>query len=200
MPSFEEVCRKIINEPEFGSRFLIGGLLSFIPVVNFFSLGYLFRYSKQVRNEDNYGLLPWDNWTGLFIDGLKLFLIVLVFAGIPLIAALLLVKLLALLLYWIGLGIFSKVPLAFVLLVAPALCSAALYRYQSSDSPKDLFRFDIIFVMLTKNWPQLLIPALSFCGLMLVGAPLYGFAFFLGFLVILAYHNAVFKALEKKAG
>ena len=52
--------------------------------------------------------------------------------------------------------------------------------------------------MMKAGLPHLILPALAFTGLLFVGAPLFGFAFFLGFIVIIAYYTSVFIHLEKE--
>jgi hypothetical protein len=45
---------------------------------------------------------------------------------------------------------------------------------------------------------KLILPTLAFWGLMLLGAPFYGFAFFLGFLIFLIYIQIQLMLVEKR--
>lgn len=63
---------------------LIGGLISlaafFIPILPYFILyGYAVIIIKQVLNGESPHMVPWEDWSGMFKDGAKLFGIRLIF-------------------------------------------------------------------------------------------------------------------------
>lgn len=63
---------------------LIGGLISlaafFIPILPYFVLyGYAVIIIKQVLNGESPHMVPWEDWSGMFKDGAKLFGIRLIF-------------------------------------------------------------------------------------------------------------------------
>jgi len=202
MPGIELVCKKIFTGSQCLNRFLIGGLLCFIPVVNFFALGYLYRYAQEVRNNGEFELPAWSDWPGLFVDGLRLLVIIALFFGLPVLLGCGLSCLLCVLFTKLGLAIFAYLPLGLALFVSPALTVAALYRFQAENQYRDLAGLDQMIAMLAASWRNWALPGLAFTGLMVVGIPLFGFAFFLGFVVIIAYYTLVFVVLEKqgKAG
>lgn len=59
-------------------HFLIGSLVSLaafiIPILPFFVLyGYAIRIVKQIMNDESPHMVPWDDWSGMFKDGAKMF-------------------------------------------------------------------------------------------------------------------------------
>ena len=64
---------------------LIGGLISiaafFIPILPYFILyGYAVIIVRQVLNGESPHMVPWEDWSGMFKDGAKLFGVRLIFA------------------------------------------------------------------------------------------------------------------------
>ena len=198
MRDIEQVCRKIFSDPQFVAKFLVGGLLSFIPVVNILVLGYLYRYAKQVRDRDDLVLPEWRDWQRLIIDGLRFLVILSLFFAIPVALGWLLSWMLVLALGLMGLGVLAYVPLGLTLFVSPPLTVGALYQYQCRRKFEDLARLDVLFGMMKAGLSHMILPALAFAGLLLVGLPLYGFAFFLGFIVLISYYTSLFLHLEKE--
>lgn len=198
MRDIEQVCRKIFSDPQFVTKFLIGGLLSFIPIVNILVLGYLYRYGQQVRDRDDLILPEWGDWQRLIIDGLRFLVILALFFALPVALGWLLSGMLILVLGLMGLGVLAYVPLGLALFVSPSLTVGALYQYQCRRKFEDLARLDVLFGMMKAGLSRMILPALAFTGLLLVGAPLYGFALFLGFIVIIAYYTSIFLHLEKE--
>lgn len=193
-PIFEELFMRVIRQPGFGRRILVGGLLSFVPVINLFALGYLYRFARQVRRGGSVDLPDWDDWGGLFVDGLRFLVPWLTYWLLPLgLAALLSGFLRA-----IGLGALSYLLFGLVSLVAPFLFCSALYRLQTRSDFKDLLDLVLIFRMTWSEWPQFLIPALVFVSLFALLLPLYGFPVFFGFLVLVGHTGLCFRRLERK--
>lgn len=195
MRDIEQVCRKIFSDPQFVTKFLIGSLLSFIPIVNILVLGYLYRYGQQVRERDDLVLPEWGDWQRLIIDGLRFLVILALFFALPG----LLSGMLFLALGLMGLGVMAFFPLGLAFFVSPPLTVGALYQYQCRRKFEDLARLDVLFGMMKAGLPQMILPALAFTGLLLVGwVPLFGFTFFLGCIVIIAHYTSVFLHLEKE--
>ena len=55
----------------------IGCLLNIIPIVNFLAMGFVFDSAKMTLGKKN-GLPEWDNWGDLFMKGLMVFVIGLI--------------------------------------------------------------------------------------------------------------------------
>lgn len=56
------------------TKFLIGVVLSIIPIIQFATYGYLVEIIKNVRDGSKEPLPEWDNFGELFISGFKIFL------------------------------------------------------------------------------------------------------------------------------
>ncbi|MFQ3271460.1 MAG: hypothetical protein ACI9A1_001786, partial [Lentimonas sp.] len=125
-PIFEEIFAQLIRQPKLGIKLLIGSALSFVPIVNLFAFGYLYRFAAQVRRTGQLRLPEWDDWAGLFSDGLKFAVAWLGYWLLPMVVA----GLLSSLLCAIGMFTVAYLFMATVLLVASVLFCAALYRLQ----------------------------------------------------------------------
>jgi len=61
------------------TKFIIGAVLSIIPVVNFLAMGYELKCAKSAMN-GKYDLPEWTDWGDLFVKGLLLVVIGVVFS------------------------------------------------------------------------------------------------------------------------
>jgi hypothetical protein len=193
-PIFEEVFAQLICLPHLGLKLLIGSALSFIPVVNIFAFGYLYRFAAQLRRTGQLRLPEWSDWGGLFADGLKFAVVWLLYWLLPLaIAALLFVIFGA-----VGLGVLSYLLIAMVFLAASVLFCAALYRLQMRSDYRDLFDVVLIARMSYAKIAHFILPALVFAGICACALPLYGFAFFAGFLLLITQTSLCYRSLESE--
>ena len=64
-------------------KILIGTVLMIIPIVNFMPIGYVYNIFKKVLNKEEPSLPEWEGWGDLFIRGLMVFLIMLVYIIVP---------------------------------------------------------------------------------------------------------------------
>ena len=192
MPIFEEVFNRLIRLPEFGVKFLIGGLLSFVPIVNIFAFGYLYRLSRAVRKSGQPALPAWNDWSGLFLDGLRFAVVWLVFWLLPILLA----SLVAWLMPFIYLGVLTSIFFLTSVLLSTLLFSSALYRYNMRRNFKDLLDLLLIFRMTGMEMPRLILPGFVFLGFLVLLQPFYGFAIFGGFLLLITYTSLRFRSLE----
>ncbi len=58
--------------------FVIGIIVSLIPIVNFCAFGFALECGRRSSKGDN-SLPKWENWGALFLNGLKLLVVVLVY-------------------------------------------------------------------------------------------------------------------------
>lgn len=193
-PIFEEVFSRMLNSSGFWLKVLVGGLLAFVPVVNFFAFGYLQRFSREVRRSGRLSLPDWDGWPELFTDGLRFAVVWLVYWLLPMLLALAISAVVGML----GLRALSYLVVSLVFVLSPILFSAALYRYNRRADFKDLLDLPLIIRMSYGAFSRLILPALTFAGICAVTAPLYGFAFFLGFTVMIAQSSICFRAIEQR--
>ncbi|MFW5883665.1 MAG: DUF4013 domain-containing protein, partial [Verrucomicrobiota bacterium] len=71
MPTFEEVCERLFEDRRWPQKLAVGGVISFVPILNLVALGYLLRFQVQARRSGNFHMPDWANWGTLFVDGLK---------------------------------------------------------------------------------------------------------------------------------
>jgi len=64
-------------------KILIGTVLMIIPIVNFIPIGYVYNIFKKVLNKEEPSLPEWDGWGDLFVRGLMVFLVMLVYIIVP---------------------------------------------------------------------------------------------------------------------
>lgn len=196
-PIFEEVFRGMLKLPGLWQKLLIGGLLSFIPVINLFAFGYLYRVSRSIQRAGRPVLPAWqlrEDWRGLFTDGLRFAVIWLAFWLLPVLLAVLFSWLMAL----VFLGALTNVFFISAVLYATVLFSSALYRYNMRQNFNDLLDLSLIFRMTWMELPGLLIPVFFFLGLVVWLLPFYGFSFFGGFLVLITYISLRYRSIEDR--
>lgn len=194
MATFEEsLYRDIRRTSGLGWKILVGGLLSFFPVLNIWALGYLYRYAEGVRRNDGLQLPDWKDPLGLFLDGLKFLVITLLWFWLPVFIA----WIIALLLTLLTLGLLAMpamiLPVATAVFCAPLTVSALiLFQRRGGDWAALVDRHGVVRPVL-RTQASLVLPVLAYAGWLAVGAPLYGFAFFSGTVMLLAYQTLVFK-------
>ncbi len=191
-PIFEEVFAQLIGQPKFGLKLLIGSVLSFVPVVNLFVFGYLYRFAAQVRRTGQLRLPEWDDWAGLFSDGLKFAVVWLSYWLLPLLVA----GLFAGLLCAFGMVAVAYLCMASAFTVASVVFCGALYRLQMRSDYRDLLDVVLILRMSYMKAHEFMIPALVFLGICAFSLPLYGFAFFVGFLLLMTQTSLCYRSLE----
>jgi len=195
LPPFEKVVERLLVQAGFAQKLLIGGLLCFVPIVNFFAFGYLSRFSQSVRSRGSFQLPPWGDWRELFLEGCLFFVVLLIFAGAPL--------LLGATFYWalasVGFGALAYLFFSAAIFVSPALFSAAWYRYQTRQQLADLLDVSTIVRLVCSQALYLIVPSLVLVGLFALGWPIYGFAFFAGLLFLIAYTSVLYRLLESRS-
>ena len=192
MPSLEAVCGRLFGRPAWIPKALWGGLLSFVPILALLALGYLLEYAQRLRRLGEWELPEWrdQNFPNLLAEGVRAFIILLGYVGVPLLAGWLLSKIVDLLTFGL-LGIVSHFPLALAGFAAPFLFLSAIHAYLNDGIFADAWQFRPVFKQAQKFWPRLAIPVIAFWGIFLLAIPLYGLSFFLGVWVLLAYSTAL---------
>lgn len=202
MPSFEKICGAVLEDPQFLRKWLIGGLLSYLPFVNLLVLGYVYRYTRQIREEGDVTLPEWSDLKGLVQDGLKMLLLVLIYVGLPLLAAGFV--------FYTSQGFFSLVhahlfaetlafiPLSIAALACPLLLACGLFHFQGREELQVLRFLHLTLRPLLRAGPQVVFPVFAVWGLALLGWPLIGFAIFLGFNLLMAYLTLAFQRVSQR--
>lgn len=71
------------NDEQWPVKILIGILVSLVPIVNFFAVGYAYKIFKAALRKEELFLPEWDDWRGYFINGFKVFVVALCYFFIP---------------------------------------------------------------------------------------------------------------------
>ena len=193
-----KILNAILKDKQWMSKLLIGGLLMFIPVVNFFALGYLSRYAGNVLKTGRLTLPEWDEWGRLFMGGLIFFAILLVYGVLPLLIGWALSLALDGLTFG-SLGCIPYIPLSIAAVIAPTLSLLGLFAIRSGSPLDQLFLKTWRYIKQACTlWKELLLANMTFVGICFVGAPLYGFALFAGFLLLIPYTIKVFVKSESE--
>ena len=74
----------VFKDEKWISKFLVGVVISLVPIVNFATFGYMLQLVKNVRDGEEYPLPDWDDFGKLLVDGLK-FLVGFIVYFIPVI-------------------------------------------------------------------------------------------------------------------
>lgn len=186
MASIDTLNERILSKEAAWRRVLLGGLLCLSIVGIPLAAGYLFRYSLQVRHGGSPALPAWRDWPTLIRPGLHFMGAFAAWCLLPLLIACgagWLLELITLgVLWWAG-YLVSMLGVA----IAPFLGIAGLYHYQNKRDWSALLDYRSILVPLRGLRTQLVIPCLAWMGLIMLFLPLLPFAFFLGFILLLAY-------------
>ena len=192
MPSLEAVCTRLFGRPGWIPKVLLGGGLSFIPGLNLFALGYLFIYGRQLRRSGRVDLPEWPemNWPELFVCGLRLFGLLILYIGLPMLVG----WIVSILLYFLTFGLLGVVayfPLAICGFFSPMFFLSALMAYLKHEEFRDAFQIRILLQEVLSGWKPLALPVVAFWGIFLLAIPLYGLSFFIGAWILIAYSSAL---------
>lgn len=188
MPSLEAVCSRLFGSRGWVPKVGLGGALSFVPVLNLFALGYLLAYARRLRRSNKFELPEWSemNWVELFLGGLRIFFLLAIYAGIPL----LLGWILSLALYFLSfglLGVVAYLPLALCAFFSPVLFLGSLHLYLSHEALAEAFQVKFLLRIVRSTWKPLALPVVCFWGIFVLALPLYGLSFFIGQWVLVSY-------------
>ena len=192
MPSLEAVCTRLFGRPGWIPKVLLGGGLSFIPGLNLFALGYLFIYGRQLRRSGRVDLPEWSemNWPELFVCGLRLFGLLILYIGLPMLVG----WIVSILLYFLTFGLLGVVayfPLAICGFFSPMFFLSAFMAYLKHEEFRDAFQIRILLQEVLSGWKPLALPVVAFWGIFLLAIPMYGLSFFIGAWVLIAYSSAL---------
>lgn len=191
MPTIEQVSKRLRSDRNWFTKCLLGVLFGFIPILHFFACGYLYRMFRAGKSQKPFALPEWEDWKGLFIDGLKFFLIALIFAGIPI--ALTSFAMFAM--GWSTGSYFANIPMAPALFIAGPLSCSALYLYMLDEDFSNCFNIQALTGLLKRTAEDFWMPTLALLGLSL----LLPIAFFFGAVIYFYLMGYVFKNFELSA-
>ena len=196
MSNFENLLTRLIQNPRFYLTFLVGSLLCFVPIVHFFAFGYIYRMTKILRVNGTLELPEWEEPSRLFIDGIRLTIVLLVYGFLPITLGLIIIKLLIPDLAYTSVNIF----LGFWKIAVLSLFCSAFYRYQRNQNFYELLNFTLIFRMAVAFFKSNFLALVLCYGLAFLLSPLYGFSIFSVLLVALIQSTYYFYGLDIKGG
>ena len=188
MSTSEKILNEIFDDSRWVQKILIGGLLSFIPIVNLFVFGYITRYAHSVGATHSYKLPEWDDWGTLLKEGLHFFIVSLLYFLMPLGIAMIFAMILGV----ISLGLLCWLPVSIVYFASPPIILAVIHRLDGKMNWKVLINLGAHLEVYAATWKRFIFPTLALIGLQVFAFPLFGFTFFLGFVPYTAYATHIF--------
>ncbi len=138
----------IFEDEKWVSKFLVGVLITLVPIVNFATYGYMIQLLKNVRDGEEYPMPEWDEFGKFFVDGLKFLAGFLVYM-IPVFLLSFVIMVFAIAMdatgssgdaFGVAMMLVSCLTMLFVFL--PMLLYPALYiQYAKDDQISDMFKF-----------------------------------------------------------
>ena len=150
--------------------------------------------TKNLRATGTLSLPEWENFRGLFLDGIRLLIVFLVYAFLPMTLGFIIASTLFP-------GLDYNAPnfvLAFFRILSLALFCAALYRFQGSRNFYTLLDFRLILRMALALLQTQFIVLVACYGLFFLFLPLYGFSIFSVLLIALIQTTGFFYQLDIK--
>ena len=191
MVTIEQVWGKVFRTPGCWPKLLVGAFISLVPIVNIFALGYLYRTTLLVKAGAPFMYPEWERWKELFLDGLKFFVLALVWIGIPMVIGQFISMVVGAVSYELGrIAFMASIP------VGIQLFSASLYRFQNFESFKDAMDLPLIMRVYLRTVSYGLLPLLGYCGILWILGTLSMLVMFIISLVILVYFTSVYRAIE----
>jgi hypothetical protein len=208
MVTLEQVSRRVLADPSWLLKTVVGAVLVLLApfsllVTLAFAMGFIYRVADLGRRGLAIELPDWDNWRGLLVDGLRFLALLGVLAILPIVVTWLMSGLLA----WLFEGVplyrtfawLLYLPMVPVLLLVFPMAAASLYRFQRREEFRDAFRMELLLRMVVSTRGRLVVPSLSYIGLMVVLLPLFPYALFTGGLVFFYYCALTFHGIEAGA-
>lgn len=147
----EKALRFPTTDREWKRKVLIGGLLNIVPVINFLSIGYAYRVFRKAFGRQETDLPEWENWGELFLQGLIVFLIALIY------------NIVSLILFFIHpvLGVLAAIAVAL-------LFPAAMAQYAMHGNFAEAFQLKDIWVRIQQNRSDYFIAWLVTVGILIL--------------------------------
>lgn len=166
----------IFEDENWLTKFLIGVVVGLIPIVQFATYGYVLEVVKNVRDGRDQPLPEWDDFGGLFMNGLKYSLGVLVYA-LPAIFVSFFTIPFAIFAgedpgAIFGLGITAVTCMVILLSLLPmVLMPVLMIQYAKDDQISDMFRFSEMWDTIQADFGAYIILLLiSFAVVTIIGS------------------------------
>lgn len=186
MVEFEAVFKRIFNIGwhKYVLSLIVGTILSSLPILNLIAYGYIYRYVLQVRTRGDFSWADWQDWKKLFFLGIPLFLIQLLYIGLPVLVFVFLFR--------------GRLGLMVALFVMPPFVASALVQHQESGYWQSIFNINLIIGRVLSHWRRFILPSFVLSGVLKFGFDYYGLTLFATWMVCLPYYTLLF--IENKRG
>lgn len=197
MVSLESLARSILQDRHIALKWVVGGILLSIPVVNLLVLGYWLLYARRLLEGEGPQLPEAPRWDHLVVEGLRMAGLFLAAAVLPVVVITLICLPLSLLAAILPFSFLAQpiiwLPVSLATGVAPLLWLAATYGFIRADGDwRVLLEPLALWRLIQPAIPHLVVPVLAFWGLAVLSGPIFGFGIFLGFSILIAYAFWVF--------
>lgn len=193
MPTLENVCKRLFADSSWFIKSIVGALLLIFPVVNFVVFGYLYELIARARRGEEPELPEWDEWRRLFVNGVPVFIILMVLGVAPIAVAWLFTWPMRVL----GYGAFVLLPVMPAVMLAGPLTAAAIYQYQKREDYRDAFRLPVLVAMLRSSKARFWVPTFALVGFFTACYPLLTFTAFTGLAAGWTYYASYFRFVEE---
>ncbi len=163
-----------LQDENWGRKVVIGCLISLVPIANLLTFGYSLKYLRARMNDDAALLPEWREWGDLFLLGLKVLLVSLLYSLLALIVGGVSVALL---------GIVGGLIALLLYIASFFLMLMALVRFTASDFVFGAaLDFKAAYDAIRSNWDDylrifLMLLGVSLIAMMVAMVPLIGWIF-----------------------
>ena len=201
MENMEKISWRIWESDGLGRALLIGGLLFYVPIINFLLLGYFGCWARKLIKREGMALPEWQDGRSIVSELGRVIVPFAVWVLLPVFLASLLIWAMAGLLDFMYLGFFANtlawLPMVIVAVLAPPALVVSLIRLYTGHPLREALDFPEVMREVIRHLRQCLFPLLQFYGLLVLGWPLLGFAAFLGTLALLGQLIVVFRKMHE---
>jgi hypothetical protein len=145
----------IFEDEKWISKFLVGVVISLVPIVNFAAYGYMIQVLKNVRDGLEEPLPEWDDFGKLFLDGIKflagylVYVIPVIVISIAMIPVAIAADVGGITEDAVVLVMLCLYCIMFLFILVPAFLYPALYiQYARDDQISDMFKFSEMWEMI----------------------------------------------------
>ena len=150
-------------------KLLIGGVLSIIPIINFFSFGYSYHIFKEAIEGKTAYLPEWNQWDYLFKKGFYIFILGLIYTILPSLLIMLSLSFMTLKGPFFILG-FLLILISIILYIAVLFFfPTAIALFAKKENIKDALNFSFIIKSTINFCPDYFKPFLTGIGIIIVG-------------------------------
>lgn len=200
MENMEKISWRIWESAGLGRALLIGGLLFYVPVINFLLIGYYGCWARKLILQEGLDLPEWRDGRSIVAELGRVIGPFAAWVILPVILASMLVWAMMGLLEIMHLAFFANtlawLPMVLVALLSPPALVVSLIRLYTGHTLRESLDVPEVMREVVRHLRQCLFPLLQYYGILVLGWPLLGFAAFLATLPLLAQLILVFRRMH----